>query len=74
MNTENLVLSRNNQERQETTIGKEKERTNIPLIKEQPQEFFSWEDLKRKQVAQTKEFEDTAEEIAPIKNQVVMDE
>ena len=52
----------------------EKERTNIPLIKEQPQEFFSWEDLKRKQVAQTKEFEDTAEEIAPIKNQVVMDE
>ena len=24
----------------------------IPLIKEQTQEFFSWEDLKRKQVAQ----------------------
>lgn len=52
----------------------EKERVEIPLIKEQPQEFFSWEDLKRKQVTQIKEFEEPENETAPIKNQVVMDE
>lgn len=52
----------------------EKEKVEIPLIKEQPQEFFSWEDLKRKQVTQIKEFEEPENETAPIKNQVVMDE
>ncbi|MCI5714032.1 MAG: helix-turn-helix transcriptional regulator [Firmicutes bacterium] len=44
----------------------------IPLIKEQTQEFFSWEDLKRKQVAQKQQEPEHKEE--PIKNQVVMDE
>ena len=55
---------------QESVTNEEKK--EIPLIKEQPQEFFSWEDLKRKQVAATPEPETKEEQ--PIKNQVVMDE
>ncbi len=48
-------------------------KSEIPLIKEQSQDFFSWEDLKRKQVAQSKEVI-KEEQPEPIKNQVVMDE
>lgn len=50
------------------------EKHDIPLIKEQPQEFFSWEDLKRKHVALNKEELAPEEDTKPIKNQVVMDE
>lgn len=45
----------------------------IPLIKEHSQEFFSWEDLKRKQIESTNE-KRIEENKQPIKNQVVMDE
>lgn len=48
-------------------------KSEIPLIKEQSQDFFSWEDLKRKQVAKVQE-ESEVENTEPIKNQVVMDE
>lgn len=48
---------------------------DIPLIKEQTQEFFSWEDLKRKQVAEKVNTEKENEtENKPIKNQIVIDE
>lgn len=48
---------------------------DIPLIKEQTQEFFSWEDLKRKQVAEKVNNEKENEtENKPIKNQIVIDE
>ena len=53
------------------------DKKDIPLIKEQPQEFFSWEDLKRKHVQNNiEEKQETLkqEEIKPIKNQIVMDE
>lgn len=60
----------------DTTAPKEtddtEEKREIPLIKEPTQEFFSWEDLKRKQVAAVAEPEIKEEQ--PIKNQVVMDE
>lgn len=48
-------------------------KSEIPLIKEHSQDFFSWEDLKRKQVAKVQE-EAEVENTEPIKNQVVMDE
>ena len=48
---------------------------DIPLIKEQTQEFFSWEDLKRKQVAEKVNTEKENEtENKPINNQIVIDE
>ncbi len=48
---------------------------DIPLIKEQTQEFFSWEDLKRKQVAEKVNTEkENKTENKPIKNQIVIDE
>lgn len=53
----------------------EKIKREIPLIKEQPQDFFSWEDLKRKQVLKNQEeLTTTEEDPITIKNQVVMDE
>ena len=45
---------------------------DIPLIKERQEDFFSWEDLKRKQVANNTTPEEPKQE--PIKNQVVMDQ
>lgn len=53
----------------------EKIKREIPLIKEQSQDFFSWEDLKRKQVLKNQEeLTTTEEDPITIKNQVVMDE
>ena len=56
-----------------TPIEDNNKKSEIPLIKEQSQDFFSWEDLKRKQVAKVQE-ETEIENTEPIKNQVVMDE
>ncbi len=71
VNVENIQQLKIN----DTTLSEEtktEDKKEIPLIKEQTQEFFSWEDLKRKQVAQKHQDEPKKEE--PLKNQVVIDE
>ena len=57
-----------------TPQTEETEKQEIPLIKEPSHDFFSWEDLKRKQLdaKQNEIVKDQNEE--PIKNQIVMDE
>lgn len=66
-------LKLNDETPAETQQTVNEEKHDIPLIKEQSQDFFSWEDLKRKQVALNKE-ELNEQKSEPIKNQVVMDE
>ncbi len=66
-------LKLNDETPAETQQTVNEEKHDIPLIKEQSQDFFSWEDLKRKQVALNKEELDE-QKSEPIKNQVVMDE
>lgn len=66
-------LKLNDETPAETQQTVNEEKHDIPLIKEQSQDFFSWEDLKRKQVAINKEELDE-QKSEPIKNQVVMDE
>lgn len=66
-------LKLNDETPAETQQTVNEEKHDIPLIKEQSQDFFSWEDLKRKQVALNKE-ELEEQKSEPIKNQVVMDE
>lgn len=55
-----------------STLEDSSNKKDIPLIKEQQQDFFSWEDLKRKQVVNN--IEEEQQDNKPIKNQVVMDQ
>lgn len=71
---ENIQQLKLNDTATESNNNLVQDKKDIPLIKEQPHEFFSWEDLKRKQAANTTATNIEENETKPIKNQVVMDE